>query len=144
MFPDWEHLILCDTERNGCAGTVNQLARAASGEWLLILADDDLLLPGCLTKLLSSSGAADIVHAPPLVFGEDPAQFYLSPPAIPATCLIRRSLWIRVGGYDEGMTHTEDRDFYERAITVGARFHRVDYPCWVYRFWGGNKSRGHD
>ena len=141
-FHGWEHLILEDTDRLGCAPTINRLAEAALGEWLFLLADDDLMLPGCLWAHLKLADGADVVYAPPLVWGEDAAQFHLSPPYIPSSSLIRAELWEKLGGYNDLMARTEDRDFYERAMAVGARFVRADtHPCWVYRFHGGNKSR---
>lgn len=142
-FKRWEHLVLVDVEREGCAAIVNQLARLAQGEWLFLLADDDLLLPGCLEAHLAVSAEADIVYGPPEVEGEDGTQFRGSPPNIPSTALIRRSMWGRCGGYDERLPSVEDRDFYERAMRRDrfARFVRLEERLWVYRFHGGNKSR---
>ena len=142
-FPEWEHLVLEDVDRQGCAWTCNRLAEQARGDWLFLLADDDLLLPGCLQTHLVHSSEADVVYAPALVWGEDGAQFTtLPPPSIPSTSLIRSQLWRELKGYDEGFARTEDRDFYTRALQYGARFVRVDAgPCWVYRFHGRNKSR---
>lgn len=142
-FRSWEHLVLEDVEGDGCAGTVNALAREARGEWLFLLADDDLLLPDCLESHVQVSTDADVVYGPPDVEGEDAAQFRGSPPSIPSTALIRRSLWERLGGYNQALVATEDRDFYERAMRrdVFARFQRVEHVTWKYRFHGANKSR---
>lgn len=144
---DFEHLVEVDERRDGCAAMMNRLASRAVGDWLLPLADDDLLLPGCLSRLVAAADAADVVYAPPLVTGnEDRWWFFQAPPAIPSCALIRRSLWDAVGGYDETLTREEDRDLWVKALGVGARFVRVDYPCWVYRMWqlddgtAGNKS----
>ena len=136
-----EHLILLDDEYRGCAPTMNDLAGHALGEWLFILADDDLLLPRCL-ELLVAHGSGQIIYAPPLVWGEDHEQFRASPPNIPAPALIRKDFWDLLGGYDVLLQRTEDRDFWCRAGARGASFVRVsEHPTWVYRFWGGNKSR---
>jgi glycosyltransferase involved in cell wall biosynthesis len=131
----FEHLVWIDTERLGCAKTMNLLAREARGVWLLPLADDDLILPGCLRVLLSHSADADIVYAPPLVTGNGDTHFFGSPPYIPSFALIRASLWHELGGYDEGRRREEDRDLWFRALAVGARFVRADAePTWLYRF----------
>lgn len=140
-YSEREHLVLLDSERQGCSRTLNTLARAARGEWLFLVADDDLLLPRCLEAHLRVSATSDIVYCPPLVWGEDHHQFWGGPPMIPSTCLIRRQLWQRLGGYDESARSTEDRFLYERAMKEGARFTRIEEPTWVYRFHGGNKSR---
>lgn len=137
----WEHLVLEDTRREGCSTIVNRLVERAQGEWLLPLADDDLILPGCIETLLAASEDADVVYAPPLVTGnEDRWWFFQAPPVIPSTALIRRSLWLELGGYDEGLSREEDRQLWIAALAAGARFVRVDDPCWIYRQWSGNKS----
>lgn len=140
-FRDWEHIIEYDADREGCSVMVNRAVARAKGEWLFLIADDDLMLPGCLQSHLDASASADIVYSPPLVTGnEDRWWFFQAPPVIPSTALIRRSVWDELGGYDETALREEDRKLWERAVEVGARFERVDEPTWVYRMHGANKS----
>jgi glycosyltransferase involved in cell wall biosynthesis len=140
-YRDFEHLVVVDSAREGCAVTMNRLAREASGEWLVPLADDDLLLPGALDTLLRHSQMADVVYSPPLVWGNGDTHFFGTPPQIPSFALIRASLWEELEGYDESRIREEDRDLWTRALNVGARFIRADSePTWVYRFHKGNKS----
>lgn len=142
---DWEHLTLVDDDYAGCARTVNRLAEEAVGEWLFILADDDLLQPGCLQAHLDAvPDGADVIYGPPTVEGEDPGQFCGGPPGIPSASLIRWTLWEHLGGYDERLREREDRDLYERALGLGYRFHRIPDGMWTYRLGHplGNKSRG--
>jgi glycosyltransferase involved in cell wall biosynthesis len=143
----WEHLVAVDEDGEGCAVTMNRLADEAIGKWLLPLADDDLLLPGCLAALVRHTRDADVIYSPPLVTGnEDRWWFYQEPPAIPSFALIRTELWEELGGYDESLTREEDRNMWVDALKMGARFFRVDEPTWVYRQWKkadgtpGNKS----
>jgi glycosyltransferase involved in cell wall biosynthesis len=137
----WEHLRLVDTDHQGCAATMNALAAEALGTWLLPLADDDLLLPGCIKALLGATGDADVVYPVPLVWGMEPGTYQQAPPAIPSLALIRRTLWERLGGYDTEWQREEDRRLWIRAMATGARFVRYDaQPTWVYRFHGANKS----
>lgn len=147
-FRDFEHLVAEDTDHVGCAATMNGLAAEARGQWLFLIADDDVMLPRCLQLHLDVSAAADVVYAPPLVWGEDPAQFLMGPPGIPAVALIRKALWDRLGGYDVEQGCMEDRSFWVRAEEKQARFVRAgDHPTWIYRFHRlpdgtpGNKSR---
>lgn len=136
-----EHIVHLDLEQIGCAAAMNICAKRAKGEWFIPLADDDLLLPGAVESLLEQSADADIVYAPPLVTGnEDRWWFFQAPPAIPSFGLIRRTLWEQIGGYDESLAHEEDRDFWTKALDLGARFVRVDEPVWVYRQHSANKS----
>lgn len=130
-----EHLIEIDTARDGCSRVMNRLAREASGEWLLPLADDDLLLPGAVATLLAHSGEADVVYAPPLVWGNNDTHFWGTPPNIPSFALVRASLWQQLGGYDEKRRREEDRNLWRAALDAGARFVRADTgPTWIYRF----------
>jgi glycosyltransferase involved in cell wall biosynthesis len=135
-----EHLwVISEDSRSS---TVNKLAEDARGEWIFQIDDDDVLLPCCVEHHLSVADEADVVYAPPLVWGEDPQQFCASPPGIPVTSLIRTELWRKLGGQNERLVETEDMDFYQRAMDKHARFIRFDKaPTWVYRFHGGNKSR---
>lgn len=129
-----EHLIDVDHAHRGCAFTVNRLAGAARGEWLLICADDDLLLPRCLAILLEHSENADIVYSPPLVWGNNSPHFFGKPPFIPSFGLIHKELWDEIGGYED-VNREEDRKFWIRALELGANFVRAsDEPTWVYRF----------
>lgn len=138
---DCEHIIEVDTERVGCATTMNRCARRAEGEWLLPLADDDLLLPRALETLLAHSSQGDIIYSPPLVTGnEDRFWFFQAPPVLPSFALIRKDLWFDLGGYDETLRHEEDRAMWTKALEAGARFVRVDEPTWVYRQHPSNKS----
>lgn len=138
---EWEHLIEADTDRQGCAVMMNKLAGEAQGTWLLPLADDDLLLPGCLASLLAREDEGDIIYSPPLVTGnEDRWWFFQAPPVIPSCALIRAELWHDLGGYNEALSREEDRDLWVKALEDGARFVRVDEPTWVYRLHSANKS----
>lgn len=140
----YEHLIHVDRDYIGCSRTVNLLAEKARGRWLFLLADDDLLLPGCLKAHLAAAEGADIVYSPPVVEGEPEAPFHGEPPGIPSTALISANLWRWLGGYDVDLVHCEDFNLYERALAVGAVFRRVPEQTWVYRLGhpAGNKSRG--
>jgi glycosyltransferase involved in cell wall biosynthesis len=140
---DWEHLVLVDSGYVGCARTVNRLAEEAIGKWLFILADDDLLHPGCLQAHLDAAeDGLDIIYGPPNVEGEDPGTFHGEPPGIPSASLIRWTMWEYLRGYDERLGQREDRDLYERAQGLGYQFARIPDGYWTYRFHGANKSRG--
>lgn len=136
----WECLIETDWQHRGCALTVNTLSNRASGEWLLILADDDYLRPDCLLGLRACSGEADVVYSRPVVLGRDADGYHGEPPAIPSLALIRKTLWVELGGYDLLLRHMEDRDLWTRALAAGARFVRADDYLWSYIFHGDNKS----
>ncbi len=147
----WEHLVEIDENREGCAVVMNRLASQAQGLWLLPLADDDLLLPGCFETFLTTDsllppgadGGPVVIYSPPLVTGnEDRWWFYQAPPVIPSCALVHRAVWEKFGGYDASLTREEDRDLWIKILDWGgpAMFRRVDDPTWVYRQHQGNKS----
>lgn len=137
-----QHIVLMDELREGCSVMVNRAANKALGDWVFFLADDDLALPRCLEIHMEHADNADIVYAPPLVWGiHDPWWYFQAPPAIPATALMRRDLFLELGGYDESVVREEDRGLWKRAMAAGARFVRASGdPTWVYRMHQTNKS----
>ena len=139
-----EHLWLVDEEYEGCSKTMNRLARMAKGEWLVPIADDDLVLPWFLRDHAGLSADADVVYAPPIVSGDTAygeTQFWGSPPNIPAVAMIRKESWGE--GYNEQVSQAEDFILFNGLLSRGARFVRSDRQSWVYRFTGKNKSRGY-
>ncbi len=140
-FLEMETLVLCDDLYEGQSVTINRIAAQARGEWLLPFDDDDLMLPEFIEKLIAASDGFDVVYAPPWVKGEGESGFHGEPPAIPTPALVRAELWFRCGGYDEKLTQQEDRGLWDRALSLHAKFKRVDERLWTYRFHGENKSR---
>ncbi len=125
---------------------MNKAAARATGDWVLPLADDDLLLPGCLARLLAATsdedGEYDVVYPRPLVWGEEAEAFWREPPDIPSLALIRADLWRSLGGYDETLGEREDNEMWRKVPSAGGRMVCYDAaPTWVYVFHGGNKSR---
>ena len=165
------HAIAVDYENAGIGALLNRLARGTEAEWLARLDDDDLLQPSHLEVLSSAAEKADVVYswcdvAPrvengvvpdlPAVLEEDrwlPNQDFdesrlRAGNYIPATTLVRRSLWAelagwredgwRFGGERDDPARTEDWDFWLRALDAGARFVCVPRVTWTYRYHGGN------
>lgn len=129
-----EHLVGMDEEHRGAWWIVNFLAEQAKGEWLLPLADDDLLTPGCIETLYARRDEGDVIYSPPLVWANAELHFFGDPPFIPATALIRTALWRELGGY-ENVSREEDRSFWRKAVEHRAVFVRADSsPTWIYRF----------
>jgi hypothetical protein len=165
------HLVGIDHARIGIGRMLNQLADAAEAEWLARLDDDDLLDPNHLEALASVAGEADIVYswcriaprnsgpvepAYPSVIGSSgwvPNQTFdadrlRASNYIPATTLLRKSLWHELGGwhlagYGVGDSPpspdgTEDWDFWLRSLDAGARFVCLPEVTWTYRYHGEN------
>ncbi len=165
------HVIGIDHARVGIGRMLNQLARGVDTEWLARLDDDDVFKPNHLEVLSSGADQADVVYtwcevAPRARNGQAPAVPSVLGPAgwipnqefdaeklrernyIPATTLIRKSLWESIGGWSLpgwGVQDTprepefaEDWDFWLRALDAGARFLCIPEVTWTYRFHGEN------
>ena len=52
---------------------------------------------------------------------------------VDACALVRKSLWERVGGYDESMTALEDWDFWLSAVSMSSQAAYIQQPCFEYR-----------
>jgi glycosyltransferase involved in cell wall biosynthesis len=130
----YEVIVSEDPEHRGCSWAVNQGVARAKGEFLLIVPDDDLLLPPALEMLLEQVGEGDIIYSPPLVRQGIGDHFWGEPPEIPSFGLMRRSLFLELGGYDESARREEDRKLWMKALEAGKTFVRIPRPLWVYGF----------
>jgi hypothetical protein len=144
--PD-EHLVGIDHHRIGVPHMLNRLAERTRCAWLAVVADDDLLDPQHLEVLLGAAGGADVVYPFCRVSGRDgwspnrpfDADALRTSNYIPATALIRRSLWEDLGGWSAAAVH-EDHELWLRALDAGATFRCVPEVTWTYRFHGANLS----
>lgn len=141
----------------------NAAARAAEGEFLLFMDDDNLARPGELTELVrvAERTSADVVGSSMDIFeglaeprgDEDVAARWLFPPPDPAlgifqncfgdaNALVRRSVFFALGGFTEdvGVTH-EEWELFAKAALAGRRIEILPDPVFYYRFDPGSMVR---
>ena len=143
------HLIGIDYNRIGGAKNLNRLITQADTEWIAPLADDDLLYPTYLERLLSEAGDADMIYPWCEVTGTrngwnpnalfDPERLKTDN-YIPATVLIRKSAWEELGGYPEIVC--EDHGMWVKLLQGGKKIKCLPEILWQYRFHGRNISDG--
>jgi glycosyltransferase involved in cell wall biosynthesis len=149
----------------GLTPTINELTRMAAGDYLVLLASDDFLLPGgigsrveylrshpdklavfsdCLVvddngKVLHESGIRDL-HGGRLHVLENPELMDLELIfnwCVPGPVFMaHRELYRQLGGYDENLV-VEDWDMYLRICARGL-LGFVPGPVAAYRYHGGN------
>ncbi|TQJ59045.1 glycosyl transferase family 2 [Arthrobacter sp. SLBN-83] len=146
----------------GHIATYNDGLCQATGDYVVLLSADDLLAPGSLarsTALMEAHPEVGLVYgfasefsdAPPpvrprrtswtlwsgrqwiqLMFGRG-ANIIMNPEAV-----VRRSVLDQLGGYNAGMPHAADMDFWLRAAAISG-VGRVNGPVQAYyRVHGGN------
>jgi glycosyl transferase family 2 len=165
------HVVGIDYDRIGIGRMLNQLVSSAEADWLARLDDDDLFMPNHLEVLAAQVRDADVIYSwcevkprardgvvPPVpaVLGpagwipnqEFDAHLLRKRNYIPATTLIRKSLWEEIGGWTlpgwgvgdspRKPEFAEDWDFWLRALDAGARFLCIPEVTWTYRYHGEN------
>ena len=147
-------LRVLDCPHRGLPATRNAGALAARGEYIFYLDSDDLLDPTALEKLALAAAVRPgtaFIYSGVVHFGAiegiclDPfdrerltRENYLA-----FSCLIRRDVYIAVGGMDEGLTDCyEDYDFWLRLIDAGHEGYLVPEPLFHYRRHNlGNRTK---
>jgi glycosyltransferase involved in cell wall biosynthesis len=155
--PYFERIELLRLPHAGVAATRNAACSRASGDFVLFLDADDLLLPGKLAALAGlhrERPHLDIL-ATDLWFeheGRRAGRFGDNNPFPPeedqrrtilercfiAQAAIRRSRLLAIGGFDESLQSGEDWDCVLRLVLDGSRAGFHDAPLAVYRIRGGS------
>jgi GT2 family glycosyltransferase len=158
--PYRDRIIYLRKENGGEASAKNAAARAASGEFVVLLDADDTYLPErleALGQLAAARPDLDLMTTDAFieVDGESARRVYASPSRfevhdqrkailrgnfIHGHAAIRREAYLAVGGFDESIRFTADWDCWIRLILGGARAGRVAEPLAVYRVWEGGLS----
>lgn len=138
-------IVVLHKENGGLSSARNYGIAQAKGDFICPLDSDDLLNHRFLSAaldILRRNDALDIVTGPRVHFeGEtitkgvaiDPIrQIYIN--GLWATALYRKSVWEKLGGYDETMVNGyEDWEFWLHAMSLGMRFEKIDIPVYFYR-----------
>ena len=133
------HIVGFDYERIGCAAMMARLLPAVNTEWFVPLADDDVLHPGFLERLLGASEGADVVYPWCNVSGRNwnpnshfDAGRLMGENYIPSTALIRTSTFRELGGYDPVVC--EDWSYWVKVVKAGKVIRCLPEVLWDYRF----------
>lgn len=144
-----EYRFALDTKRRGAGAVLNELFADASGDWVMVLDDDDLLDPCHLATLLAHTEDADVVYSLPRVEGGtfelyeldfDPGLLARGINCVSHTALMRAELVREVGGWSN--VRGFDLDLFCRLERAGAEFRKVPEVTWTYRLHGSNWSQG--
>lgn len=134
----------------------NNGIRVANGEYIIPLDADNRLRPAMIEeaiRVLDERPDVGVVYGDAEYFGERSGRWHVGPfdlgsmlikNRIDACAAFRKSLWEKVGGYDEHMPAMgyEDWDFWLRSTVAGAEFHYVPQILFDYRVRGGSMLGG--
>jgi len=155
----FKRAILTSTPTNGGpAVNCNHGIRNTGGEWIKLIAGDDLLLPECIeknVKFVLSNPSAKIVFSKMSCFGDDnkatlvqssvnwnyrklstQQQFVLmllSNRVSAPSALINRQVWCDLGEFDENIPFLEDWPFWIKAMKAGISISFMDEFTICYR-----------
>ncbi len=134
-----------DCEHRGLAAARNTGATLARAQLIMFLDSDDLLDPGALEKLCWTiakhpefafvySGVVHFGNIDAVCYDEFDAARLQKENFLTATCVMRRDLYLELGGNDESMTETwEDYDFWLRLVDRGYIGKLFREPLFWYR-----------
>ena len=149
----------CSERDSGQSHALNKGFARATGQYLLWINADDLLLPGTLDRARAYlnahppcawlAGNLVYIDAQDRVLrcardGQWRDRLYRHAPVrvYGPTSIFSRELFEQVGGFDESLHYVMDTDLWLRFKAAGARFHRLDHYCWAFRVHGGSKTSG--
>lgn len=149
---DTERFTVVRQANTGLAKARNNGIRMAKGPYIVPLDADNRLRPAMVERgvqVLDSRSDVDIVYGDAYYFGDEEKRWVVGDydfkllverNRIDACACFRKSMWERLGGYDEHMPVMgyEDWDFWLRASVQGATFHYVPEILFDYRLRGGS------
>jgi glycosyltransferase involved in cell wall biosynthesis len=125
-------------ENIGLAESRDKGIKSAKEEFILPLDTEDWLYPDILGRMLKEIGDSDILYGnmtehargricvPPGKYGIT-REGMLKMNQLWCTSLFRKSIWEKVGGYENGYhTSYEDFNFWNKCLMAGAKFKYVD------------------
>ncbi len=152
--------------KSGVSRARNIGKELSSGDFLLFLDDDDMLLPDMLEKSLEEMGDADVVGCRTRMISDDAglskskikgyrwgyskqAEIYsldatpirhllLHAPSIHS--FLGKASVMKAVEFDEKLEYGEDLDYWIRLALEGARFHKTEFEGAIYRMHRKNAS----
>ena len=154
-----ENFRLIRQENQGVAAARNTGAFAAQGEFITFLDADDRMRPRCLQLLIEplqrdrhfgvSYGRLALMNAEGRVTKEDTdwpgpyeAELQLAHKnRVPSCCMLRRSVFMRTGGFRQHTAPTEDAELWSRIPLLGYKgVKATEELTYDYRVHGGSAS----
>ena len=126
-------------------GKINNKIAGSKCDAFIQFCDDDKLDPTYIEKTTKKmeETKADIVGTWLENFGDETGIHGFNKMPF-GTSLIKKSIWKKVGGYDEDLGVGDDSDFYTMCINNGAKIESIPEPLLKYRQHKSNWSKSGD
>jgi len=147
-------IIEVDHAHTGAAATKTRAVRKVTTEWVVVLDDDDVLLPDCIQRYLwrQAQTDADVVYGVPYrtdrmdwprfcgcgcdePFNADRLRVQTF---VHNTALVRTKMLAEVGFGTPGDTHYDEWGASLALLDLGARFAKVEEPTFVWNIHTAN------
>lgn len=150
-------------DNGGPSGARNLAISKAVGQYIMPLDADDMMTPDFIARHLmefEKHPEADLVYCDVLLIddGGNPLRimekpeyrdrrhlirdlFRMGHPVLPFRLGIRRSVFDKIGFYDEDLLVSEDYDMMRRFIKAGLRAHHLSEPLHLRRMHAGSLSK---
>lgn len=160
-------VIFIKQNNSGVCSSLNKLLSLTTGDYILICASDDVLLPNSIKQRLTifqENDNIDAVIGDALLIDSDSnvisasamktlynadfsimndfnySEQILNWSIVGPTLMIKKYVYDKIGFYDESLK-VEDRDFYLKLFSSGLTVHFLDCPVARYRVHLDNSSR---
>ena len=147
-------------ENGGEAAARNTGIEATTSDWLIFLDADDWIAPEYLERMLNKAAENDqldgivcgctrvtpegLLTAQAVYRSEDLSdpfpKFVRDCPLAIHNCMIKRSMALEVGGFDETLETCADWDFWQRVARIGVRLGAIPEVLAMYRIRPGSSS----
>ena len=161
-----EHIKYFLKKHGGLASTRNEQLRKSNGSFIVILDSDDIMTPDFLARHLlefQQHPETDMVYCDDLLIDENnkpiriinrpeyqdvkmliPDLFRCGFPVVPFRTCIRKTVFDKIGCYDEQLLVAEDYDMLRRFVRQGFKIHHLPAALYLRRISTKSHSRNYD
>lgn len=150
--------VINQENKQGRSSARNMVIKSMSGNWLMWLDDDDVIVPDAVSKSIEFINAhpdADVVYCDHIASDDNLKPKHITPSmSYPSeqmlmhmmyenfirhgASMIRRRVFDRIGGYDNELDRGEDHDVWVRALIAGFKFYHNNQALYCFRYHQDN------